>query len=99
MALSTQRRQDNDDMFLLGSLTVSKLHEDTGDQWQETLQVNGHNVHFKQDTGSNVNILPNHVLKSWIAQATCWASEQGVSQNLPEVAKVPPSLAEIPNQA
>ncbi|XP_037501533.1 uncharacterized protein K02A2.6-like [Rhipicephalus sanguineus] len=37
-------------------------------EWTETVNVNGHNVSFKLDTGSDVNIMPKNQLSAWSSQ-------------------------------
>lgn len=55
--LGTDQGDDSDQEFFLGSLTVD-IVESASSDWFETVKVNGRDVNFKLDTGSDVNILP-----------------------------------------
>ena len=42
----------------MGTVTDSKHPTKTEQKWQAVLNVQGHNVHFKLDTGAEANVLP-----------------------------------------
>lgn len=63
--------QDDDSFqeFSLGSLMINDI-EGTMSDWLENINVNGHDVNFKLDTGSDVNILPERLVTKWTPQPT-----------------------------
>lgn len=62
--LNEHLQQDSQEELYLGCLTACSVTVDTAD-WSETVSVNGHEVTFKLDTGSDVNIIPVQMFTQW----------------------------------
>ena len=59
--LETDHTDDHDggsDFLFVGTVTDSKHPTKTEQKWQAVLNVQGHNVQFKLDTGAEANVLP-----------------------------------------
>ena len=59
--LETDHTDDHDggsDYLFVGTVTDSKHPTKTEQKWQAVLNVQGHNVQFKLDTGAEANVLP-----------------------------------------
>ncbi|KAH7956226.1 hypothetical protein HPB52_007335 [Rhipicephalus sanguineus] len=64
--LEDPQQQDQQQEFFLESLDLHNINSNL--EWTETVNVNGYNVSFKLDTGSDVNIMPKNQFSAWPSQ-------------------------------
>nr|XP_050028262.1 uncharacterized protein LOC126523719 [Dermacentor andersoni] len=79
--LGADQGYDPDRELFLGSLTVD-IVENVSSDWFECVEVNGRDVNFKLDTGSDVNILPEQLVLKWKPQPTVTTTKAKVTTYL-----------------
>ncbi|KAL3188549.1 hypothetical protein MRX96_003509 [Rhipicephalus microplus] len=79
---------DSEQELSLGNLTVD-IVESASSDWFECVEVNGHLVNFKLNTGSDVNILPEQLVLNWNPQSTVKATNAKVTTYLDALSHAP----------
>lgn len=82
--LDTNEVDDSFQELFIGSLSVNDIAEGTSSDWLETIDVNGQDVSFKLDTGSDVNILPEQLVLKWKPQPIFRSTKAKVTTYLGE---------------
>ncbi|XP_030745261.1 uncharacterized protein K02A2.6-like [Sitophilus oryzae] len=68
--LQESKEEEEDEELLVSVVTVSEVKSES--EWIETLEFGKQNIRFKVDTGSQVNLIPQHILKSIKNQDIAW---------------------------